>query len=273
MSTQIQERQIADGSITDAKIKGGAGIQTSKLAEGAQFFKANGSVPATGNHDMNSNKINNLAAPTASGDATNKGYVDTLIGNLSAVYKYKTARASSTVNIVILNPGTAIFDGITLVNGDKLLVKNQTLQQENGLYQFNGSGVPLTRAIEADAWNEFTGCTVSVYEGTTFGDSRFFCPVNDGGILGTTAITFTQDVSNGLTSFNFVDKEVPIGLINGVNTSFTLANSPTSGTEHVYLNGILQESGAGNDYTISGNTITFLLVPLAGEKIRVTYRK
>ena len=273
MPTQIQERQIADGAITDVKIKAGASIQTSKLADGGEFFKRNGSVLATGNHDMNNNKIVNLGAPTTAGDAVNKSYVDTSINNLSAVYKYKTARAASTTNVTVSNPATAVFDGITLVNGDRLLLKNQTAQAENGIYIFNGSAVALTRATDADLWNEFTGCTVSVYEGATFGDTRWYCPVNDGGTLGTTAVTFTQDTSNGLTAANFVDKEVPTGAINGANTSFTLANTPTSGTEHVYLNGLLQESGAGNDYTISANTITFIIAPLTGEKIRVTYRK
>ena len=61
--------------------------------------------------------------------------------------------------------------------------------------------------------------------------------------------------------------------INGSNTAFTLANSPVAGSEHVYLNGMLIESGAGNDYTISGANITLLSAPLIGEKLRVTYRK
>jgi hypothetical protein len=273
MPTQVQKRQIADGAIDDSKVGAGAGIQTSKLLDGAEFFKRNGAVLATGNHDMNNNKIINLGSPTTAGDAVNKSYVDTSINNLSAVYKYKTVRAASTVNITISNPATSVFDGITLVNGDRLLVKNQTIQAENGIYVFNGSAIALTRATDSDLWNEFTGCTVSVYEGATFGDTRWYCPVNDGGTLGTTAITFIQDVSNGLTAANFVDKEVPTGAINGSNTSFTLANTPTSGTEHVYLNGLLQESGSGNDYTISANTITFIFAPLTGEKIRVSYRK
>ena len=66
---------------------------------------------------------------------------------------------------------------------------------------------------------------------------------------------------------------LPSGAINGSNTSFAMANTPTTGTEHLYLNGILQESGSGNDYTISGATITMLTAPLTGEKLRVTYRK
>jgi hypothetical protein len=70
-----------------------------------------------------------------------------------------------------------------------------------------------------------------------------------------------------------VTRETPSGTVNGSNTSFTLATTPTSGTEHVYLNGLLQEPGAGNDYTISGATITYLTAPLTGDKIRVSYMK
>jgi len=70
-----------------------------------------------------------------------------------------------------------------------------------------------------------------------------------------------------------VDKEIPTGLINGTNTTFTLANTPIVGSEHIYRNGILQEEGAGNDYTISGATITYLTAPLTGDKLRVTYRR
>jgi Avian adenovirus fibre, N-terminal len=72
---------------------------------------------------------------------------------------------------------------------------------------------------------------------------------------------------------NIITRETPSGSINGSNTTFTLANTPISGSEHVYLNGILQEPGAGNDYTISGATITYLSAPLTGDRLRVSYRK
>ncbi len=69
----------------------------------------------------------------------------------------------------------------------------------------------------------------------------------------------------------FITRETPSGTINGSNATFTLANTPVAGTEHLYLNGILQDSGAGNDYTISGATITALNVPISGDKLRVSY--
>ena len=76
------------------------------------------------------------------------------------------------------------------------------------------------------------------------------------------------------TVVNFVDKETPSGAINGTNAVFTLAFTPIAGSEYVYLNGVLQQAGAGNDYTISGSTITFLTyIPATGNTIQVSYRK
>ena len=71
----------------------------------------------------------------------------------------------------------------------------------------------------------------------------------------------------------FVTRETPTGSVNGTNTSFALANTPVAGSESVFLNGILQEPGSGNDYTISGSTITYLTAPVTGDRIRVSYVK
>ncbi len=76
-----------------------------------------------------------------------------------------------------------------------------------------------------------------------------------------------------LTTENIITRETPTGLLNGVNVTYVLANTPVSGTEHVYLNGILQDEGAGNDYTISAATITYAAAPISTDKIRVSYIK
>ena len=76
-----------------------------------------------------------------------------------------------------------------------------------------------------------------------------------------------------LSVSNYVTREAPTGSVNGTNTSFLLAYTPVSGSEQVFLNGILQEPGSGNDYTISGATITYLSAPISGDRIRVTYLK
>jgi hypothetical protein len=277
MPTQIQKRQIADGAISKEKIEAGAGIETSKLADGANFVKRDGTVAFTGNQSLGGNKLTNSGTPTpGSNDLARIVDVENAVGGLASIYKYRSARVAATGNVNIANPGTAVFDSVTLNVDDRLLLPAQTTQSQNGLYVFKGSGAAMVRAADADAWSEFPGQVVTVSEGgqaSANGTAEFRCTVDDGGTLGTTAIVYVANTSNGLTSANFVDKEVPSGSINGSNTSFALSNTPVAGSEHVYLNGILQEAGAGNDYTISGATITLLTAPLSGEKIRVSYRK
>jgi uncharacterized protein YoxC len=93
----------------------------------------------------------------------------------------------------------------------------------------------------------------------------------------TNIVTGLQATINGLTATAntavFVDSETPGGSTNGTNTSFTLANTPAPATSFaLYRNGLLQSQGI--DYTISGNSVTFLSAstPLAGDILQATYR-
>ena len=72
---------------------------------------------------------------------------------------------------------------------------------------------------------------------------------------------------------SFIDKEVPSGFIDGYNTIFTLDYTPILNSEHIYLNGILQDEGSVEDYTITGNTIEFIVAPSISMKIKCSYRK
>ena len=260
-TTQIVKRQIADGAIDNSKIQAGAGIETSKLADGANFTKKDGSVAFTGNQSMGGNLLTNLATPSASTDASTKGYVDTQIASITNLFDAKGSVRVATSSAGTLATSFAngqTVDGVVLATNDRILIKNQASQAENGIYVVNASGTP-TRATDMDAWAEVPGAFVAVEEGTTNVDTIWLCTSNQGGTLGSTAITFQQiPTTAGLSNTNFVDKEIPSGSINGSNTAFTLANTPVVGSEHVYLNGVLQESGAGNDYTISGTAITML---------------
>lgn len=71
---------------------------------------------------------------------------------------------------------------------------------------------------------------------------------------------------------NFADNEVPSGTVNGSNPTFTLAHTPVSTSLSLYLNGVLQHAGAGNDYTIATNSITMLNVPQTGDTLLANYR-
>jgi hypothetical protein len=217
-----------------------------------------------------------VQTPSSGTDASNKNYVDTQISNITSLFTAKgTAKLATTTNgtLATAYANGQTIDGIALVTGDRVLLKNQTAQAENGIYTVNISGAP-TRAFDMDIWSEVPGGWITIQQGTINADTVWLSTADTGGTLGTTAITFVNPInSSGLTVSNFVDKEIPSGAINGSNASYVLANTPTSGSEHVYVNGFLQESGAGNDYTITGTTITMLTVLLTGEKIRVSYRK
>ena len=75
------------------------------------------------------------------------------------------------------------------------------------------------------------------------------------------------------STFTFVDEEVPSGTQNDVNVTFTLVNAPSpTSSLHLYVNGVRQKSGGGNDYTLSGSTITFAIAPSAGDNLVADYR-
>lgn len=271
--TTIAGRQIRDGAITNVKVAAGAAIDSSKLADGANFIKKDGSVAFTGDQSLGNNKLTSLGTPTNTGDATTKGYVDTLIAALPSAYKYRNVHVATTGDVTLSNPGTSTFDGHALTSGDRVLVWQQSTASQNGIYVFNGSSSAMTRATDSDAWDELTGTLVYVDQGTTYGDKRFYCTSNTGGTLGSTAVTYVQDTAGSLSPTNFVVEETPSGSINGSNTAFTLANTPTAGTVKLYLNGVRQKSGAGNDYTISTNTITMTTAPVSGDVLIADYMK
>lgn len=276
-TTQIQQRQLIDGIINDAKVAAGANIATSKLADGSNFIKRDGSVAFTGAQSMGGNKITNLGTPTpGTNDAARIVDVETAISTITGLFTSKgTVRVATTTNGALATAfaNGQTVDGVTLATNDRILLKNQSAPAENGIYIVNASGAP-TRSEDMNLWTEVPGAWVTVQEGTVNADTTWLSTANQGGTLNTTAITWSNPITaGGLTAANFVDREVPSGSINGSNTAFVLTNTPTTGSEHVYLNGILQEPGAGNDYTISAATITMLTAPLSGEKIRVSYRK
>jgi hypothetical protein len=105
-------------------------------------------------------------------------------------------------------------------------------------------------------------------------------PISDVTNLTTTLANFSSSISTLTTQVNslavtpvFVDGETPGGTINGANRTFTLANSPSPATSlDLYRNGLVQSIGV--DYTISGNTITFLAVatPQTADILQAFYR-
>ena len=85
-----------------------------------------------------------------------------------------------------------VVDGVTLVTGDRILVKNQATGADNGIYVVASSGAPA-RAEDANLSAEVTaGMFTFVSEGTTNGNTGWVLTTDDAITLGTTALTFTQ---------------------------------------------------------------------------------
>lgn len=80
----------------------------------------------------------------------------------------------------------------------------------------------------------------------------------------------TDWVELDLTKQISIDKETPAGNIDGLNTKFILNHEPITNSEHIFLNGLLQESG--EDYLINEKEITFNEAPISGMRIRCSYR-
>lgn len=138
---------------------------------------------------MNFKKITSLADPTGTADAATKNYVDNLAQGLDAKQSVKVA---TTANVTLSNSGTTI-DGITIADGDRVLVKSQTAPAENGIYMATlAPPMTLGRANDANIWAELPSAYVWVEQGTVNGDTGWVCTSDQGGTLGTTAVNWSQ---------------------------------------------------------------------------------
>lgn len=96
--------------------------------------------------------------------------------------------AATTANITL--SGEQAIDGVSVVSGDRVLVKNQSTASQNGVYVVaTGS---WTRSTDADSWNELVSQVVAVISGTSNADLIYICTSNSGGTLGSTAVTWTS---------------------------------------------------------------------------------
>lgn len=137
------------------------------------------------NLDFNSvARIINLVDPTGAQDGATKAYVD---ANIEGLAWKDSARVGSVSNITVSAPGATI-DGITMVSGDRLLLRAQTTGHENGLYIWNGAATAATRANDASTFPELEAAVVTVEEGTHAGVTFRQSAVN--GTLGSTSVVW-----------------------------------------------------------------------------------
>ena len=147
-------------------------------------------INPAGNIAVGSNRITGLSDPSSAQDAATKAYVDAVKTGLDVK---DSVRVATTANITIaddLDAGDTI-DGVTLVAGDRVLVKNQSTGSQNGIYVSHAT-TPF-RATDFDADAEVTaGAFTFVEEGTTNADSGWVLTTNDDITVGSTAIAFAQ---------------------------------------------------------------------------------
>ncbi|UDL89514.1 hypothetical protein LGH82_31430 [Mesorhizobium sp. PAMC28654] len=168
---------VADNIVTFAGTTGKAG-KDSGVAVGSLAPKAS---------PMFSGTVTLAQDPAAALQAATKQYVDNLALNVGRRSRVKVA---STANVTLASPGASI-DGVALAAGNLFLAKDQTASAENGVYVWNGAAVAATRFSEFDTYDEHSGSLIAVQLGSVNTDTLWICTSNDGGTLGTTAITFS----------------------------------------------------------------------------------
>lgn len=134
---------------------------------------------------MGSNRITGLADPSSPQDAATKAYADSVAQGLDPK---ASVRVATTADISL--SGTQTIDGVAVIAGDRVLVKNQSTTSANGIYVVAAGS--WSRSSDMDVWTEFPGAFFFVEEGTTNDNSGWVCTVAAGGTVGSTAVTFEQ---------------------------------------------------------------------------------
>ena len=198
--------------------------------------------------------------------------------NFSEVAANPAVAAASTANISNLSSTSRTVDGVTLNEGDRVLLKNQTTGSQNGIYRvtvIDGSTMSLARATDYDASGEVViGFQVFVVGGTLNGGRTF---AMSAGSLGSSQtwtpvdpvtafdIVLTDPLPSGVLfqSLTITTPDVPAGqtfTASGLFTggSVTVPSVGSSGTITVNLDALAPESkiaGSVKDVTVVVNGV------------------
>lgn len=217
--------------------------------------------------------LTNLADPVNDQDAATKFYVDSVAQGLDVKASVKAATSG---NITL--SGAQTIDGVSIVAGDRVLVKSQTAQADNGIYV--ASNTSWSRSADANTFAELVSAYTFVEEGTTYADTGWVCTVNAGGTLGVTPITWSQfsgagtyQAGTGLTltgnTFSITNTAVTAGSYGSASKTLTATVNAqgqlTALTESNIAITLSQVTDAGtiasqnaNNVNITGGSITNL---------------
>lgn len=175
---QIHGKQIKDATIADGKL-----VELYIKADGTRSF---------------TNPVSGID-PTLSAHLTTKNYVDALFQGRQVK---QSCRIATTANITL--SGNQTIDGVLTVTGNRILVKNQTLGQNNGIYIADAGA--WTRSTDADVSADVTaGMIVPVEEGSQNADSAWELTTDNPIVLATTPLVFSFYAgikSNTITTSN-----------------------------------------------------------------------
>jgi hypothetical protein len=203
-------------------------------------------------------QIQGVATPVVANGVATKGYVDSIATGISWKQSVRAATASPR-DFATGFMESSIIDGVTLLEGDRILIKNQTIGVENGIYLVNLTGPPTRTADMALAY-EAGASAVLVEEGNTLADTGWVCSNNQNDdVVGSHHLVFIQFAGSNTTKAG--DGITVVGHIVSVDQTVvrTSGVQSISGvktlTDQTVLNaGLLQTSGSSN---ISGGSVTF----------------